>query len=436
MTTSIVKYLLIGNSAGGIGAAEAIREVDNDGTVAIVSDEPFLAYSRPLIAHHLTGDYPVEKMLYRPPGFYEANNILTFFDRVVNRIDINKHTVELKTGEEITWEKLLLATGGSPIVPKIKGIKKRGVFTFTTISDAESIDHFLNRSSSSRAVVIGGGLIGISVTEALVKRGIEVTIVEMKDRILNTILDTEASSMEEKALTKAGIKITTGHTVTKINSGQDNINSVILDDGNIIPCHLVIIAIGVQPRVKLVRDTGINVRRGIVVDNYMATSVPDTYACGDAAEAYDLVYEEPRLSPIWPNAYIGGRTAGFNMAGVPTKYNGGTSMNSLKYFGIDIVSAGMVEPPDDNYEILLNKSNKTYRKIILKDGFVVGMVFTGDIEKSGIIFNFMREKVNVDVFKDLLTTDDFGLSSLPEEMWRPHLRAPSLSAISPIPYLE
>ena len=429
-----VKYLIIGNSAGGIGAAEAIREVDKAGSILIISDEPYPAYSRPLISEYLAEGCPLEKMLFRPADFYEKNDIRAFLCRKVGRLDVDEHAIELEDGDRITWEKLLLATGGLPIVPQIKCTDWSGVFTFTTLDDAKAIEQFLNRFRNrvARSVVIGGGLIGISVTEALVKRGIEVTIVEMKERILNTILDEEASALEEEMLRQAGVNIVTGHTVANISSyAEDVATSVTLDDGKPIPCNLVIVAIGVRPRTELVSNTRIKVNSGIVVDRYMTTSNPDVYACGDAAEAYDFVYGENRLTPIWPNAYIGGRTAGFNMAGVPTEYQGGTAMNSLKYFGLDVVSAGMVSPPDDSYEVISTKHDHVYKKVILKDGLIVGMVFSGDIEKSGIVYNLMKDRVKVEAFKQALVADDFGLVSLPEEIWRPQLEIPpSISASS------
>jgi NAD(P)H-nitrite reductase large subunit len=164
----------------------------------------------------------------------------------------------------------------------------------------------------------------------------------------------------------------------------------------------------------------------------MATSHPDVYACGDAAEAYDITYSECRLTPIWPNAYLGGRIAGFNMAGKPTEYPGGTAMNSLKYFGLDIVSAGMVNPPDDSYEVLSQSHNSTYRKVILKDGLVVGLVFVGGIEKSGIIFNLIKNQINVEEFKRKLVAEDFSLASVPDEIWRPQLELPPSALISPV----
>ena len=192
------KYLLVGNSAGGIGAAEAIREADTEGAITIVSDEPYPAYSRPLISKYLSRERTLEGMLFRPAEFYTQSNIVSVLGKRITGLGLQSHTAELDGGDRIAWDKLLLATGGVPIVPKIEGLGKRGIFTFTTLDDARAVDRFLD--NDNKAVVIGGGLIGISVTEALVKRGVEVTVVEMKDRILNTILDEQASVMAEEAL--------------------------------------------------------------------------------------------------------------------------------------------------------------------------------------------------------------------------------------------
>ena len=419
-----IKYLIIGNSAGGIGAAEAIREVDEVGTIAIISDEPYPAYSRPLISEYLAERRPLERMLFRNADFYRKNNIQAVLGKTVEQLNTDAHIVDLDNGKRIAYEKLLVATGGSPIVPEIEGIEKEGVFTFTKLDDAKAIDQFLGEypKRRGRAVVIGGGLIGVSVTEALVKRGVEVTIVEMKERILNTILDEEAAVLEEETLRQAGVEIITGHTLAKVSSYWGNaVTSVTLDDEQPIPCELVIVAIGVQPRTELASGTEIKISRGIVVDRYMATSCPDVYACGDAAEAFDFVYGENRLNPLWPNAYLGGRIAGFNMAGVSTEYQGGTAINALKYFGLAVVSAGMVNPPDNSYELLSKKYDHSYKKVILKDGLVVGMVFASDIEKAGIVFGLMKDRVNVDDFKQALVAQDFGLVSLPEEIWRPRV---------------
>src|SRR4030042_1179088 len=199
------EYLIVGNSAGGIGAAEAIREVDKKNRITIVSDEPYLTYSRPLISKYLSHERTVDEILFRPADFYSQNNIEFLLDIKVQHLDLARHSAQLGNGEQITWNKLLLATGGIPIIPRMRGGNKKGVFTFLTVNDAVAIDEFIN--DGFEAVVIGGGLISISVTEALVKRGVSVTVVEMKDRILNTVLDETASSIAEETIRKAGVSV-------------------------------------------------------------------------------------------------------------------------------------------------------------------------------------------------------------------------------------
>jgi len=416
------KYLIIGNSAGGIGAAEAIRQVDKEGAVTIVSEEPYPAYSRPLISKYLAGERTLEEILFRPLDFYGQNNILFLPGKKVTHLELDQRAARLEDSEQIVWEKLLLAVGGKPIFPKMKGSDKRGVFTFTKLDDAKAVDRFLD--NARKAVVIGGGLIGISVTEALVKRGVDVVVVEMKERILNTILDEQASLMAEEVLKQAGAEIITGHTVVKI-SGRGTVKEVILDNGDTIPCDLMVVAIGVSPRPELALDAKLKVNRGVVVDCHMATTHPGVYACGDVAEAYDFVYGDNRLTPIWPNAYIEGRIAGFNMAGIPTKYPGGTAMNSLNYFGIDITSAGMpTAPNNDGYEVISRQESNTYQKVILKDNLIVGMISVENIEKSGIIFGLMRDRVNVESFKQSLLADNFSLAFFPRALWQELLETP------------
>jgi NAD(P)H-nitrite reductase large subunit len=428
------RYLIIGNSAGGIGAAEAIRQADRKSTLTIVSDEPYPVYSRPLISKYLTGERTLEGMLFRPLDFYDQNNITFLSGRKVSDLNLGHQTVRLEDGEQIAWEKLLLAVGGKPIFPSMNGSDKRGVFTFTSLDDAKAIDKFLD--NTKRAVVIGGGLIGISVTEALIKRGFEVSVVEMKERVLNTILDKQASLMAEEVLKQAGVEIFAGHTVANIE-GQDTVEKVILDNGDALPCDLVVVAIGVLPRPELASDAQLEVNRGIVIDRHMATSYPGVYACGDVAEAYDFVYKKNRLTPVWPNAYVGGRIAGLNMAGVPTEYPGGTAINSLNYFGIDIASAGMpTTPDDDGYETLSKEESNTYQKIILKDNLIMGMIFVGNIEKSGIIFGLMRERINVKSFKQSLLADDFGLAFFPRALWQEKLALPPDIIIQPFVPIE
>ncbi|MFH0846734.1 MAG: FAD-dependent oxidoreductase [Chloroflexota bacterium] len=416
------KYLIIGNSAGGVGGASGIREFDDKGRLVMVSGEAHPAYSRPLIAEHLAAGCSLERMLYRAPDFYEKNKIETIYRRV-EKLDTAGKAALLDDGTRISWEKLLLAVGGLPIVPKTPGMELKGVFTFMTLEDARSISSYL---TDGRVVVIGGGLIGMSVSEALVKRGAQVSVVELKDYILNTILDAEAGALAANAVIEAGVELITGHTVAAVNGDSDaKVTGVTLDDKRYIPCHMVIMAIGVRPNLQLANGTGIKVNRGILVDRHMATSIPGIYACGDCAEAYDFVTGSDRLTPIWPNAHIGGMVAGRNMAGAVTEYAGGTVMNSLEYFGLEMVTAGLPFPPDSSYEVLKGADSGVYRKLILKGGKIIGLIFAGNIEKSGVVFSLMRDRVDVSNFKKLLVESELNLAALPREIWQAKLKVPA-----------
>ena len=414
------KYVIIGASAAGIGAVEAIRDVDPVGTITVISEELCPQYSRPMISDFISGKTTLEKMKCRDDHFWEKNDVQALTGRTAVRLNLADKYVELDGGSRVDFEKLLLATGGKPFIPKIEGADKEGVFTFTTLSDA---GHLATKiENAKRAVVIGAGLIGVSVTEALTKRGLEVTMVEFKDKILSLLLDSTASEIVENAIRKTGVTIITGQTVQRILGKPENDNAVssaVLTNGDQVPCDLVIIAIGVIPRMELVAGTDVKTNRGIIVDRFMHTSVPDVYASGDVAEAYDFILNENRSLPLWPLAQLEGRVAGYNMAGKKADYQGGTSMSALKYFGIPIISVGIANPKeDDAYEILVkhDPEKNLYKKLVLKDNVIVGMTFVNDIERTGIIFHLMKNCVDVKKFKQELISENFGLATLPTRL--------------------
>ncbi len=416
----MTKYVIIGGSAGGIGAVEAIREVDPVGTLTVISEEPFPQYSRPMISEYVSREATLDTMKYRGDQFWKNNNVQTRTGRTAVKVDFKEKVVELDGGEKIDYEKLLIATGGKPFVPRMEGGEKDGVFTFTELSSAKGLESKLAQSKS--AMVIGGGLIGVSASEALVKRGINVTLVELKSNILNLILDKTASEIAEKVLTEVGVTVITGQSVQRILGKKDNeasVGGVIMTDGTEIPCDLVVVAIGVIPRTELVKETDLKVNRGIVVDRFMRTNLPDVYACGDVAEAHDFLIDGNRLLPLMPLAHLGGRVAGYNMAGKQVEYEGGTVMSSLKYFDLPIIAVGNVNPEDSNdYEILveLNPEKTVYKKILLKDNVIVGFIFLGDIEKAGILFRLLKNHVDVGEIKDRILSEDFGIVTLPEQL--------------------
>jgi NAD(P)H-nitrite reductase large subunit len=418
----VPKYVIVGASAAGIGAVEAIREVDPVGTIAVISDEPCPQYSRPMISDLVSGKADFGKMMCREHEFWENNNIQALTGRTATALNLSDKYVTLDKGDHVNFEKLLIATGGKPFVPKIEGSDKEGVFTFTTLSDAESMLSKLEKAES--AVVIGAGLIGVSVTEALVKRGLKVTMVELQNKILSLILDPTASEMVENVIRNAGVTIATGQTVKQIVGKPENdkvVGGAVLTSGEQVSCDLVIIAIGVIPRTELVVGTDVKTNRGILVDRSMRTTVQDVYASGDVAEAYDFVFGDNRLLPLWPLAQLEGKVAGYNMAGKKSDYPGGTAMSALKYFGIPIISIGIANPKNpEEYESLVKHEpeRNVYRKIVLKDNVIVGVTLVTAIENAGVLFHLMKNGVNVKKFKQELLSDDFCLATLPRSLRR------------------
>jgi len=416
------KYVIVGASAAGIGAVEAIREVDQTGTITVISDEECPQYSRPMISDLVSGKADFGKMMCREHEFWTEKNVQALTGRTAVSLNLSDKYVELDKGDRVDFEKLLVATGGKPFVPKIEGADKDGVFTFTTLSDAESLAAKLKKAKS--AVVIGAGLIGVSCTEALVKRGLKVTMVELQDKILSLILDPTASEMVENVIRKAGVTVATGQTVKSIVGKPENdkvVGGAVLTSGEQVQCDVVIIAIGVIPRTELVAGTDVKTNRGILVDKTMRTNVQDVYASGDVAEAYDFVYGENRLLPLWPLAQLEGKVAGYNMAGKNADYPGGTAMSSLKYFGIPVISIGVANPKDpDAYESIVRHEpeRSLYKKIVLKDNQIVGVTLVNGIEKAGVLFHLMKNGVNVKKLKHELVADDFCLATLPRSLRR------------------
>jgi len=416
----VPKYVIVGGSAGAVGAIEAIREVDADGTITVISEETPPAYSRPMIGEFLSVDPSMRKLAYRSEGFWQRNRVETIVGKKAVGVDLAGRCVKLDGGEKVYFERLLIASGSRPVIVKVNGIEKGGVFTFTTLADALTLKERIARSR--RAVVVGGGLIGVYAADVLSDLGVKTTIVELRERILSLLLDQVASEIVKTRIQEKGVDVITGHSVQQILGKQDDgseVGAVVLDDGKVIACDIVVMAVGVRPRIELVQGTGINVNVGIVVDRFMRTNVPDVYACGDAAEAYDFILNDNRVLPQWPTAYEGGRIAGYNMAGKEVQYPGGTLMSALKYFDVPVAAAGLTDPRgEDKCEALssLDPLTSTYKKVVVKDDKVVGFILVNDIEKAGILFYLMSKGVNIAGFKEKLVSNTFGLISLPAKI--------------------
>jgi NAD(P)H-nitrite reductase large subunit len=414
--------VIIGNSAGAVGCIETLRSKDRDITIAVISEEKYHTYSRALIPYYLAGKIDFDKLYYRPLDFYEKMNVIPLLGRKAVSVDFEKKMVKLDTGEEVKYGKLLLATGGKPFIPPMEGFDRslENVFSFVSLDDALGIEKSL--PESKKAVILGAGVIGLMAAEVLVKKGLEVHVVELADRVLAPVVDERTSQLVEKVFEENGVKIYTGVTIKKVNSENNRVVSVILTSGNEIECDILIVAVGVVPRTELVQNTDVEVNRGILVNKKMETSVKDVYACGDCAEIYDFVLDDRRVLPLWPNAYYGGRVAAINMLGEEAEFEWGTSMNAMHFFDIYIINAGLNITDEiaekEGYEVLVRyePERKVYRRIAVKDGLIKGLVFVGRVERAGIYLNLMRRKINVSNFKDRLLDYDFGYTKLPENI--------------------
>ena len=420
-----MNYVIVGNSVAAVGAIRAIRALDQQGNITVISREKHNAYGRPLISYLLGGLINEKRMAYLPEEFYSKNNINLLLNSEVVKIDSKTKKVKLAAGDAIAYNKLLLATGGDPFVPPINGLAdKDRIFTFTTWDDAAKLK--VIAQDINRAVVIGGGLIGLKAAEGLNLLNKSVTVIELADRVLSSAFDRPAGKIVARKMKANGIDVITEDTVTSIEGNGAEITGVTLKSGDFIPCDTVVVAIGVRPAASFLKGSGIEVNRGIVVDNSMATSTADVYAAGDVAEAADFFSDQKNPMPIWPDAYIQGDIAGTAMAGGAKHYEGGLAMNSIEFFKVSTISMGITNPRDPSeYEIhsFQDIQNYQYRKIVLQDNRLVGAVLVGSVDRAGIFAGLIREKVDMTPYKESLLLPDFGFVNLSREI-RDKLFAP------------
>ncbi len=417
-------YLIIGNSAGGIGCIEGIRREDRKGSIAVVSDEKYHTYSRPLITHLLEGDVDRKGMEFRPRNFYRKHGTDTFLGMRAESLDLDKKTVRLR-GESgrktLRFSNLLLATGGSPFIPPIDGVDLDGVTTMITLD--QSLDVRKRLGGLENVVILGAGLIGLKTAEALSHVVENVKVVELADRVLAPVTDGTSAKMSAEAFRNKGVEVILETTITEIRGNdRGRVSEVVLTNGSVLPCDLLVVAIGVRPRTELAEGTDIQTAApkaggGFEASDNMATNIDGVYACGDAAHAHDFVTGGKRLLPLWPNAYIGGRIAGLNMAGVPVFHRWATNMNSVDFFGFPVVSAGFMEKPDrKNYRQIVRIDPGSYSKLVLHNDVIKGMIMAGDVGRAGLYLGLMRNKVKTTSFNEYLLADDFGAVHMPEEV--------------------
>lgn len=389
-----MRYVIIGSSAAGMAAAVAIREVDSHGSITVLSEEPDMPYFRPLLPFFISGEKSISDLALMNQGPYKGTGIDVRLKSRAEAVNTADQTVSIKGGEQVSYDKLLIATGSRPIIPiDIGSIEIPGVFTLRTLTDARAIAQ--RAKSASQVVMLGGGMLNTKAAFALLELGLEVTMVELETQVLPWLMEPDAAELIHKALTKAGLKVITGCTASRILSGDDGVTGIILDNGQELRCQMFCIGIGVTPNVDFLGQSGIQVDKGIIVDRFTACNVRNVYAAGDVASTYDSITGQRIVTGLWTNAVDMGRCAGRNMAGITSEYAGTFGIfNATQVADIPFVSMGIVHTAVTDYETHVFSTPKTHRKLVFdEDGErLVGALFIGDISHAGLYRYVIREK--------------------------------------------
>ncbi|PHV70586.1 FAD-dependent oxidoreductase [Sporanaerobium hydrogeniformans] len=379
-----MNYLIIGNSSAAIGAVEGIRQVDSTNPITIISDEPHHTYGRPLISYWLEGKLSDEKMFYRPQNFYEKNNCKLLLGTKVTAIDIEAQVVQLQDTSFIEYDKLLIATGSRPLMPPVPGLEQvKNKFSFMTYDDAKAIKAILK--PDSKVLIIGAGLIGLKAAEGITKTTSDITVVDLADRILPSILDSEAAQIIQKHMEQKDIRFILNNRVDSFSS-----DTATLSSGETLDFDLVIVAVGVRPNVELAKEAGLAVNRGILLDESCKTSDANIYAAGDCTESMDITTGEQKILALLPNAYMQGEVAGICMAGGQKTYTHAIPMNAIGFFGLHMITAGTYDG-----EAVVTHSNESFKKLVFKDNVLKGYMMIGDVKRAGIYTSLIKEQVSV-----------------------------------------
>ena len=382
-----MKYVIIGNSAAAIGTIQGIRLVDKTGQIVVISDEKYHTYSRPLISYWLKGAVTEENMRYRDEDFYEKNDVDTLFETRVTKINADKKTVTTQNGNEISYDKLMVATGSKPFVPPMEGLDKvEKKFSFMKLDDAKAVKEAV--TEGAKVLIVGAGLIGLKAAEALEHYGADMTVVDLADRILPSILDNEASAIMQKHIESKGVKFILGTSVKEFSE-----NSAVLTNGDTVPFDMVILAVGVRPNTELVSEAGGKVNRGIVTDQKQAVEgLQNVYAAGDCTESLDITTGQQKILALLPNAFMQGEIAGQNMAGKETYYLNAMPMNAIGFFGLHIITAGSYE----GEAFTETDGTENYKKLVTADNELKGFILMGDVKRAGIYTYMIKWHMPID----------------------------------------
>jgi nitrite reductase (NADH) large subunit len=392
----MMRYVIVGGGVAGTTAADAIRKRDPDGSVTILTDEPYPLWSKIRLPELFSDTVEAKDLIIRKPMWYENRNIELRTDEAVTEVDPEGRTVRTSKGEVLTYDRLLLATGGLAFVPPIPGADKDNVYTIRKLKEAIEVREKLR--GSRKVIMIGGGTLGLEVARNLLEVVAEVHIIESHSRLLPKLTDPSASEMLHLRLDHMGIRIQHDHQTREI-VGDGMAKEVLLDDGSRLSCDAIIIATGMRAEI----DIGLEVNKGIIVDDHLETSVPGIFAAGDACEHRGTKYG------IWRAAEMQGAIAGANMAGEEVFYKGTVRSNYVRVAGADVFSAGHLDPEGKLKSVLrVEIGAMIYKKLVLDGCRIVGSVFIGDLRDAQRTLRAIEMGTDVCPYMDSLRTWDMS----------------------------
>lgn len=375
------KYLIIGNGTAAVSAIEGIRTLDPSGRITVISREEHPAYCRPLISYYLEGKASPARMSCRSESFYKDNSAEVIYSTAAS-LDPKAKKVKLESGTELEYTKLLIATGSSPFVPPMDGLETvPSKSFFMTLDDAYALERMTDENS--RVLIVGAGLIGLKCAEGLAERVKKITVCDLVQKVMPSILDDDAAEMVKSRLEAAGIELMLGDTAAKFDGSK-----AVMRSGAEVEFDVLVIAVGVRPNISMFKDAGGECGRAITVDSHMRTSIPDIYAAGDCTESIDISCGGIKVMALMPNANIQGFCAGVNMAGGDKSFDNAVPMNSIGLFGCHVMSAGSYEG-----ERRVIKTESCLKEFYIKDDLLKGFIIVDDTERAGIYTSLIRNKI-------------------------------------------
>lgn len=398
-----MQYIIIGAGPAGVIAAETLRKTEPGCGIKLIGDEPEPPYSRMALPYYLNDKIDeAGTFLRKSDGYFQSNDIEIIQDRVTS-LDTVKHCLQLEGMGEMNFDRLLIATGAHPVTPHVPGIDQEGIFTCWTLADARNIAS--RAKSGSQVVLIGAGFIGCIILEALVSRGVKLTVVEMEDRMVPRMMNQTAGGMIRDWCQSNGLNILTSSKLDAIekNNGQLQLQ---LENESSLKADTVIIATGVRSNTGFLDGSNIEVDEGILVNEFLQSSIPEIYAAGDVCQGMDFSTGQYSVQAIQPTAADQGRLAALNMCGRQIRHQGCINMNVLDTLGLVSASFGLWEGIEGGESVeLLDTERFHYLNLQFQEDTLIGAQSLGLTQHVGVIRGLIQTQLRLGKWKDRLLAD-------------------------------